>query len=79
MASAIANDLVSLAVANNMGHIYSQFCDTQQSQRCLDSLQAGLHAIQRDPEVEILEDEFSAFQMNVLMMHGQKKVAAAAA
>jgi tetratricopeptide (TPR) repeat protein len=79
MAAAVANDLVSLAVANNMGHIYSQFCDTQQSQRCLDSLQAGLHAIQQDSNVEILEDEFSAFQMNVIVMHGQKKVAAAAA
>ncbi len=79
MAAAIAKDLVSLAVANNMGHIYSQFCDTQQSQHCLDSLQAGLHAIQQDSNVEILEDEFSAFQMNVLVMHGQKKVAAAAA
>jgi hypothetical protein len=79
MAATVANDLVSLAVANNMGHIYSQFCDTQQSQCCLDSLQAGLHAIQQDPNVEILEDEFSAFQMNVLIMHGQKKVAAAAA
>jgi hypothetical protein len=79
MAATVANDLVSLAVANNMGHIYSQFCDTQQSQCCLDSLQAGLHAIQQDSNVEILEDEFSAFQMNVLVMHGQKKVAAAAA
>jgi tetratricopeptide (TPR) repeat protein len=79
MAAAIArNDLVSLAVANNMGHIYSQFCNTQESQRCLDSLQAGLSTIQ-DSEVEILEDEFSAFQMNVLIMHGQKTVASAAA
>jgi tetratricopeptide (TPR) repeat protein len=79
MAAAIANDLVSLAVSNNKGHIYSQFCDTQESQRCLDSLQAGLQAIQQDSKVEILEDEFSAFQMNVLIMHGQKKVAASAA
>jgi tetratricopeptide (TPR) repeat protein len=79
MAAAIAkNDLVSLAVSNNMGHIYSQFCDTQESQRCLDCLQAGLHVIQ-DSEVEIHEDEFSAFQMNVLIMHGQKTVASAAA
>jgi hypothetical protein len=29
MAAAIANDLVSLAVSNNKGHIYFQFCDTQ--------------------------------------------------
>jgi tetratricopeptide (TPR) repeat protein len=79
MAAAIAsNDLVSLAVSNNMGHIYSQFCDTQESQRCLDSVQAGLCAIE-DSEAEILEDEFSAFEMNVLIMHGQKTVASAAA
>jgi tetratricopeptide (TPR) repeat protein len=79
MAAAIANDLVSLAVSNNKGHIYSQFCDTQESQRCLDSLQAGLQAIQRDAKAEILKDEFNAFQMNVLIMHGQEKVAASAA
>jgi tetratricopeptide (TPR) repeat protein len=78
MASAIANDLVSLALSNNKGHIYSQFCDTQESQRCLDSLQAGLNAI-RDSEVEILEDEFGAFQMNVLIMHGRTNVTASAA
>jgi tetratricopeptide (TPR) repeat protein len=74
-----ANRLIFLSVSNNMGHIYSYFCDTQESQRCLDSLQAGLHAILQDSQVDILEDEFRAFQMNVLVMHGQKKVAAAAA
>jgi tetratricopeptide (TPR) repeat protein len=78
MAAAIANDLVSLAVSNNMGHIYSHFCETQDSQRCLDSLQAGLNRILQDSKVEILEDEFHAFQMNVLIMHRQKVVAAAA-
>jgi hypothetical protein len=78
MAAAIANDLVSLAVSNNMGHIYSYFCETQESQRCLDSLQAGLNEIQ-DSNVEILEDEFRAFQMNIMVMHGQRAVAAAAA
>jgi tetratricopeptide (TPR) repeat protein len=77
MAAAIANDLVSLAVSNNMGHIYSHFCETQDSQRCLDSLRAGLKEI-KDSKVEILEDEFHAFQMNVLIMHRQKVVAAAA-
>jgi hypothetical protein len=78
MAAAIANDLVFLAVSNNMGHIYSHFCETLESQRCLDCLQAGLNAIQ-DSKVEILVDEFSVFQMNVMIMHGQKTVAAAAA
>jgi tetratricopeptide (TPR) repeat protein len=78
MAAAIANDLVSLAVSNNMGHIYSYFCETQESQRCLDYLQAGLKEIQQDSKVEILAEEFRAFQMNVLIMHGQKVAAAAA-
>jgi hypothetical protein len=80
MAAAIArNDLVSLAVSNNMSHIYTQFCDTQESQRCLDSLQAGLNRILQDSKVEILEDEFSALQMNVLIVHGHKAVTSAAA
>jgi tetratricopeptide (TPR) repeat protein len=80
MAAAMArNDLVSLAVSNNMGYIYSQFCDTQESQRCLDSLQAGLITILQVSEVEINEDEFSALQMNVLTVHGHKMVASAAA
>jgi tetratricopeptide (TPR) repeat protein len=78
MAAAIANDLVSLAVSNNMGHIYSYFCETQESQRCLDSLRAGLNEI-RDSKVEILVEEFRAFQMNILVMDGQRAVAAAAA
>jgi tetratricopeptide (TPR) repeat protein len=72
------NDLVSLAVSNNMGHIYSQFCETQEAQRCLDSLQESLNAIQ-DSKVEIRVDEFIALQMNVVIMHRQKVVVAAAA
>jgi tetratricopeptide (TPR) repeat protein len=78
MAAAIANDLVSLAVSNNMGHIYSHFCETKDSQRCISCLLAGLQAIQQDSKVEILEDEFHAFHMNVLIMN-QQNVAAAAA
>jgi tetratricopeptide (TPR) repeat protein len=73
-----ANDLVFLAVSNNMGHIYSHFWETQESQRCIDCLQAGLHAIKQDSKVEILEDEVHTFQMNVLVMQRQKVVAAAA-
>jgi tetratricopeptide (TPR) repeat protein len=81
MAAAIVvakNDLVSLAVSNNMGHIYSQFCETQEAQRCLDSLQKGLNAIQ-DSKVEIHVDELITFEMNVVIMYGQKVVVAAAA
>jgi tetratricopeptide (TPR) repeat protein len=74
----VANDLVSLAVWNNMGHIYSQLCETQKSQSCLDSLQKGLNVIQ-DSGVEIHVDAFIAFRMNVLIMHGQTVVVAAAA
>jgi tetratricopeptide (TPR) repeat protein len=77
-ATIVTNDLVSLAVSNNMGHIYSQLCDTQKSQRCIDTLQAGLNVIQ-DSKVEILVDEFSAFHMNVLIMRGRKKAVAAVA
>jgi hypothetical protein len=73
-----ANDLVFFAVSNNMGHIYSHFWETQESHSCIDCLQAGLHAIQHDSKGEILEDEFHAFQMNVLVMQRQKVVAAAA-
>jgi tetratricopeptide (TPR) repeat protein len=73
-----ANDLVFLAVSNNMGHIYSYFCETQESQRCLDCLQAVLNEIQHS-KVEILVEEFRAFQMNIMVMHGQRAVAAAAA
>ena len=78
MAAAIANDLVALAVSNNMGHIYSYFCETKESQRCLDYLQAGLTEIQQDSKAEILVEELCAFHMNVLIMHGQKVAAAAA-
>jgi tetratricopeptide (TPR) repeat protein len=73
-----ANVLVFLAVSNNMGHIYSHFCETQDSQRCLDCLLEGLNKIQ-DSKVKIRVDEFRAFQMNVMMMHGQRTLAAAAA
>jgi hypothetical protein len=40
--------------------------------------QAGLNAIQQDSKVEILVDEFSGFQMNILMIHRQKAVVSAA-
>jgi tetratricopeptide (TPR) repeat protein len=73
-----ANDLICLAVSNNMGHIFSHFCETQDSQRCLDCLLAVLNNIQ-DSKVKIRVDEFRAFQTNIMMMHGQSALAAAAA
>jgi hypothetical protein len=73
-----ANDLIFLAVSNNMGHIFSHFCETQDSKRCLDCLLAGLHNIQ-DSKVTIQVDEFRALQTNAMMMHCQNAVAAPAA
>jgi tetratricopeptide (TPR) repeat protein len=72
------NGLICLALSNNMSHIYTHFCETQESQRCLDCLQENLIAI-HNSNVEILVDEFRAFQMNVLLMHRKRAVAAAAA
>jgi hypothetical protein len=72
------NGLICLALSNNMSQIYTHFCETQESQRCLDCLQQNLVAIQNS-NVEILVDEFRAFQMNVLLLHRKRAVAAAAA
>jgi hypothetical protein len=72
------NGLICLALSNNMSHIYTHFCETQESQRCLDCLQEKLIAI-HNSNVEILADEFRAFQMNVLLLHRKRAVAAAAA
>jgi tetratricopeptide (TPR) repeat protein len=70
--------LTCLAVSNNMGHIFSHFCETSGTKLCLDRLQAGLHAIQSS-DVDVLEDEYLPFHMNVLVLHGQAAGAAAAA
>jgi tetratricopeptide (TPR) repeat protein len=70
--------LVYLAVANNMGHIYSHFCETSKAKRCLEWLQSILEVV-KDSEVCMLSDEYLPFRMNVLILHGQDAVAAAAA
>jgi hypothetical protein len=73
------NCLVCLALSNNKGHIYSHFCETSETQRCLDCLQAGLHAF-HSSNVDIFEAEYLLpFHMNVLVLHGQALAAAAAA
>lgn len=72
------NGLIYLALSNNMSHIYTHFCETQESQRCLDCLQEKLIAM-HNSNVEMLADEFRAFQMNVLLLHRKRAVAAAAA
>lgn len=70
--------LLYLAVCNNMGHIYSHFCETQNAQRCLQWLQTILEACQ-SIDLGLPEDEYLPFYLNVLILHGQDTVAAAAA
>jgi tetratricopeptide (TPR) repeat protein len=68
------NGLTYLAVSNNMGHIYSHFCETRATQQCLDSLLKGLYSF---PNMDILGGEYFQFHMNLLMQHGQAAAAAA--
>jgi hypothetical protein len=72
------NCLVYLAVANNMGHIYSHFCEASNLRRCLEWLKAILEAVE-DSEVYILGDDYHPFHRNVLFLRGQDGAAAAAA
>jgi tetratricopeptide (TPR) repeat protein len=72
------DSLVYLAVANNIGHIYSHFCEISKAKRCLEWLQRILEVV-KDSEVYMVSDEYLPFQMNVLVSHGQDAVAAAAA
>jgi tetratricopeptide (TPR) repeat protein len=72
------NCLVYLAVANNMGQIYSTFCETSKAQQCLEWLQTILEAA-KDSDAYILGDECHQFRMNVLIVHWQHAAAAAAA
>jgi tetratricopeptide (TPR) repeat protein len=68
------NGLTYLAVSNNMGHIYSHFCETRETQQCLDSLLEGLHSF---PNIDTRGDEYFQFRMNLLVQHGQAAAAAA--
>lgn len=72
------NCLVYLAVANNMGNIYSTFCETSKAQQCLEWLQTILE-LEKDTELYVLSDEYHLFRMNVLIVHWQDAAAAAAA
>jgi hypothetical protein len=72
------NCLVSLALSNNMGHIYSHFYETSETQRCLDCLQAGLRAF-HSSNMDILDECLLPFHVNVLVNRGQASVPAAAA
>jgi tetratricopeptide (TPR) repeat protein len=68
------NGLTYLAVSNNMGHIYSHFCETRETQQCLDSLLEGLYSF---PNIDIRGDEYLQFHMNLVVQHGQGAAAAA--
>jgi tetratricopeptide (TPR) repeat protein len=72
------NCLVYLAAMNNMGHIYSNFCEGREAQRCLQLLQTMLETMQSS-DIDILSDEYLQFYMNVLTLRGQEVAAAAAA
>lgn len=66
-----------LAVLNNMGHIHSHFCETQQAHQCLDRIRCILVSIPG----QILDErsDFCLFRMNVVTLHCKQLVAAAAA
>jgi hypothetical protein len=70
--------LLYLAVSNNMGHIYSHFCETKVAHRCLEWLHNILGSMARS-NVDTLGDEYLPFHLNVMILHGQAALAAAAA
>jgi hypothetical protein len=72
------NQLVYLAVINNMSHIYLHFCEGREAQHCLHLLQTMLEAM-KSSGIDILSDEYLPFSMNVLVLRGQEVAAAAAA
>jgi hypothetical protein len=69
--------LVYLAVSNNMGHIFSHFCNTKEAHYCLTWLFTILQAMEIY-DTDILGDEYLPFHLNVLILHGQDAAAAAA-
>jgi hypothetical protein len=72
------NQLVYLAVMNNMGHIYSHFCEGREAQHCLQLFRALLETM-KSSGIDILSDEYLPFSMNFLILDGQEVAAAAAA
>jgi hypothetical protein len=70
--------LVYLAVSNNMGHIFSHFCNTKEAHHCLTWLFTILQAMEIY-DTDILGEEYLPFHLNVMILHGQDAVAAAAA
>jgi hypothetical protein len=74
----VSSGLVYLAVSNNMGYIYSHFCNTSEAQRCLTWLFTILQAMGIS-NTDILGDEYLPFHLNIVVLHGQHALAAAAA
>jgi tetratricopeptide (TPR) repeat protein len=72
------NGLLYLAVSNNMGHIYSHFCETGVAHRCLEWLHSILEALKKS-NVNTFGDEYRLFHLNLLILHGQAALAAAVA
>jgi tetratricopeptide (TPR) repeat protein len=72
------NLLVYLAALNNMGHIYSHFCEGREAQHCLQLLHVVLETV-KSSGIDIYSDEYNLFSMNALILCGQEVAAAAAA
>jgi tetratricopeptide (TPR) repeat protein len=72
------NCLVYLAAMNNMGHIYSHFCERREAQHCLQLIQSMLETV-HSSAIDFQSDEYLPFYMNVLILRGQADAAAAAA
>jgi hypothetical protein len=70
--------LVYLAAMNNMGHIYSYFCEGRAAQHCLQFLYSMLETA-KSSGIDVLSDEYLPFSMNALILLGREDAAAAAA
>ena len=75
-ASVAIGTLVSLAVANNMSHLFAHSFNSPELQRCLGWIRSTLSVMECDGT---LADDYLHFRMNVLLLHGQEWKAAPAA
>jgi tetratricopeptide (TPR) repeat protein len=72
------NHLVYLAAINNMGHIYSHFCEGRETRHCLHLLHTVLETA-KSVGIDVLSDQYLLFSMNALILLGEDVAAAAAA
>jgi hypothetical protein len=72
------NRLVYLAAVNNMGHIYSHFCEGREAQHCLQLLHTMIETV-KSSGIDVLSDEYLQFYMNASILRGREVSAAAAA